>query len=153
MSDKSVVEGASHWSVLLPCSKDEIWAVPQKCLAEIVTLAADTAEPPDQFTWRGQTVPIVDLGAGGSTPWRDNAEATGLVAVILGLKEGSWDYCGVALRGEGLGMKDLAREPVEDAPDCVVEGAISAFRIGEQIYQIPELQELDKRKQRQLCAA
>ena len=153
MSDKTVAESASHWCVLLPCSKDETWAVPQKCLAEIVTLAADTAEPPDQLTWRGQEVPIVDLGAAGSTPWRDSAESTGLVAVMLGLKKGGWEYCGIALRGQGLGMKDLAREAVEDAPDSVREGAISAFRIGEQVYQIPALEELYKRKERQLSAA
>jgi len=153
MSENTMLESASHWCVLLPCSKHEIWAVPQKCLAEIVTLPADSPEPPEVFNWRGRELAVLNLDESGDTPWRDKKEATGLVAVMLGLEGGSWDYCGVALRGEGLGMKDLARESIEDAPDCVAEGAVSAFRMGGKLYQVPELQELCERKERQLSAA
>ena len=138
-------ETASKWCVLLPCSNAEKWAVPQNCLAEIVTLAADTQEPPDELEWRGQSVPILDFGETQESPWADQRAGAGLVAVMLGLKSGAWEYCGVALRGQGLAMKDLARESIEDAPDMALEGSVSAFRMGGEIYQVPKLQELHSR--------
>ena len=49
MSDKP-----SRWCVLMPCSHAESWAVPQNCLAEIVTLHAVDAHPPPEISWRGQ---------------------------------------------------------------------------------------------------
>jgi hypothetical protein len=138
-------EIASRWCVLLPCSKEEKWAVPQNCLAEIVTLATATEDPPEQFQWRGQSVPILDLDQTHESPWADQRAGTGLVAVMLGLKGGAWEYCGVALRGQGLAMKDLARESIEDAPDLALECSASAFRMGGEVYQIPKLQELHSR--------
>ncbi len=153
MSDIPKIENASRWCVLLPCSKEETWAVPQKCLAEIVTLHADAAEPPEQFTWRGQEVPVLDLDSGGATPWRDIREATGLIAVMLGLEGGSWQYFGIALRGEGLGMKDLAREDIEEAADSMIEGSISAFKMGGKIYQVPKLHDIYTRVGQGLSAA
>lgn len=138
-------ETASRWCVLLPCSKEEKWAVPQNCLAEIVTLATEANDPPEQFQWRGQSVPILDLDEAHESPWADERAGTGLVAVMLGLKGGAWEYCGVALRGQGLAMKDLAKESIEDTPDLALECSNSAFRMGGEVYQIPKLQELHSR--------
>ena len=138
-------EKTSSWCVLLPCSKKEKWAVPQNCLAEIVTLPAADEEPPAQFTWRGQEVSVMDLDEKHESSWRDERAGTGLVAVRLGLHGGAWKYCGVALRGGGLGMKDLATESIEDASDHVLESSTSAFSMGGEIYQIPNLQELHTR--------
>ena len=137
----------SSWCVLLPCSKDEKWAIPQNCLAEIVTLPAQDDEPPAHFTWRGQEVPVLDLDKKHELPWRDARAGAGLVAVMLGLQEGSWEYCGVALRGEGLGMKDLASESIEDASELAMAGSSSAFRMGGELYQVPNLQELHVRSE------
>ena len=153
MSDKPEIDETSRWCVLLPCSREEIWAVPQKCLAEIVTLPAETTVPPEYFTWRGQEVPVIDLDHQGVTPWRDKRASTGLVAVMLGLQGGGWKYFGVALRGEGLGMKDLARENIEEAPESKLAGCVSAFKMAGKIYQVPELQELHKRGELSLSAA
>ena len=136
---------ASRWCVLLPCSKTEKWAVPQNCLAEIVTLPAETQDPPEKFDWRGQSVSILDFDEDHDSPWKDERAGTGLVAVMLGLKGGAWEYCGVALRGQGLAMKDLAKESVEDAPELALECSSSAFRMGGEVYQIPKLQELHSR--------
>ena len=138
-------EKTSSWCVLLPCSKNEKWAVPQNCLAEIVTLPAADDEPPAQFTWRGQEVSVMDLDEEHESSWRDARAGTGLVAVMLGLHGGAWKYCGVALRGEGLGMKDLASEFIEDASEHVLENSTSAFSMGGEIYQVPNLQELHMR--------
>jgi len=140
----------SHWCVLLPCSKGEIWAVPQNCLAEIVTLPAEDDEPPEQFTWRGQIVPVLDLDEQHDATWRNDRAGTGLVAVMLGLKDGAWEYCGVALRGEGLGMKDLAVETIEDVPEMALDCSLSAFRMSGEIYQVPNLQELYSRSGAQI---
>ena len=140
MSDKS-----SSWCVLLPCSKNEKWAIPQNSLAEIVTLPAENDEPPAHFTWRGQEVPVLDFDEERDSPWRDARAGTGLVAVMLGLQGGAWEYCGVALRGEGLGMKDLANESIEDASELAMGSSTSAFRMGGELYQVPNLQELHAR--------
>ncbi|MBE9538695.1 MAG: hypothetical protein IMF06_06405 [Proteobacteria bacterium] len=145
MNEDSVDDKPSRWCVLLPCCRGETWAVPQNCLAEIVTLPSDSEEPPAYLNWRGQEVPVVDLDPEHDSPWRDARAGTGLVAVMLGLKGGAWEYCGVALRGEGLGMKDLASEVIEDAPEQVLENCLSAFRMGGEIYQVPKLQELHAR--------
>lgn len=145
MSDESIDDKLSRWCVLLPCSKHERWAVPQNCLAEIVTLPTDSEEPPEQLNWRGQELSVLNLDQDSELPWRDVRAGTGLVAVMLGLKGGAWEYFGVALRGAGLGMKDLAGEAIEDVPELAVEGAASAFRMRDEIYQIPQLQELHER--------
>jgi len=142
MNDKPRDDKPSRWCVLLPCSKGEIWAVPQNCLAEIVTLPAEDDEPPTEFTWREQAVTVLDLDEQHESPWRNARAGTGLVAVMLGLKDGAWEYCGVALRGEGLGMKDLAVELIEDAPDMALDCSLSAFRMAGEVYQVPNLQEL-----------
>ena len=87
----------------------------------------------------------MDLDEKNESSWRDKRAGTGLVAVMLGLQGGAWKYCGVALRGEGLGMKDLASESIEDASDHALESSTSAFSMGGEIYQVPNLQELHTR--------
>ena len=139
MSDNS-----SHWCVFLPCSDAELWALPQNCLAEIVTLPAEGDLPPEEISWRGQSVPVLDLDEEHDQPWRDVRGGTGLIAVVLGLKGEGCDYWGVALRGEGLGMRDISQDEVEDVPDLAGERAVGAFRIGSSVYQIPDLLELQR---------
>ncbi len=135
-------ENPPRWCVLLPCSNDEKWAVPQNCLAEIVTVSAVAEEPPEEIIWRGQAVPVLNLDHRHEAPWRDQRAKTGLIAVMLGLRNGSWEYCGVALRGAGLGMKDLSVESIEDVPEMAMESSVSAFRMGGEVYQVPKLDEL-----------
>jgi hypothetical protein len=136
MSDKS-----TQWCVFLPCSADELWALPQNCVAEIVTVAAHGVQPPERVSWRGQDVPVLDLDAGNEQPWH---ESNGLIAVMLGLKGEGCDYWGVALRGEGLGMMDIAGKEVEDAPQLAQHRSVGAFRLAGSVYQIPDLLALQR---------
>ena len=153
MNEDYIIENESRWCVLLPCSSQETWAVPQKCLAEIVTLPAEGLLPPAKLFWRGRDVPVLDLDMDDAAPWRDSRAATGLIAVVLGLKGGSWDYYGVALRGGGLTMKDLSREEIEDVPELVFEGSSSAFRMNGDVYQIPDMASLPGRRDPERSAA
>ena len=74
------------WCVLIPCSSTQTWAVPQNCLAEIVTLHTDALQPPDELIWRERTVPLLDLGRDDGSQWQQPSRDAGLVAVFLGLK-------------------------------------------------------------------
>lgn len=134
----------SHWCVFLPCSDEEVWVLPQNCLAEIVTVSAAGDRPPQQILWRGKQVPVLDLAAEDEQPWRDSHGGAGLIAVVLGLRDEGCDYWGVALRGEGLGMKDIADDQVEDVPDLALERSVGAFRLHGDVYQIPDLLELQR---------
>jgi len=118
-----------------------VWAIPQNCLAEIVTLQNAGVTPPDRISWRGEEVPVLDLGG---PPWREPGGDSGLVAVILGLKGQGNDYWAVALRGEGLAVKNIANEKIKDLPDRVTERSTSAFELHEVLYQVPDLPELQK---------
>ncbi|MEH6589343.1 MAG: hypothetical protein V7746_03745 [Halioglobus sp.] len=140
MSEKN-----SRWCVFLPCSTEEIWAIPQNCLAEIVTFHDADNHPPQTFSWRGQEVPVMDLGSGGDTPWRDPVGGTGLIAVILGLEGQKHAYWAIALRGEGLAVKNLAKETLTDTPENTREHSSSAFQIRDVVYQVPDLPELQKK--------
>ena len=42
-------------------------------------------------------------------------------------------------------MKDLASESIEDASDHALESSTSAFSMGVEMYQVPNLQELHTR--------
>ena len=48
-------------------------------------------------------------------------------------------------REDGLGMKDLASECIEDPFDHALESSTSAFSMGGENYQVPNLQELHTR--------
>ena len=139
MTDK-----APQWCVFLPCSQDEVWAIPQKCLAEIVTLQDVGETPPEQISWRGKEVQVLDLDDSAASCWRDPVGGTGLVAVILGLKGQGSDYWGVALRGEGLAVRNLSQEKIKDLPEQVMERSTAAFELKDLVYQVPDLPELQK---------
>jgi hypothetical protein len=132
-------EHEPRWCVLLPCSAQERWAVPQNSLAEIVTIQGVGEHPPEQINWRGVDVPVLDLDEDGSTPWRDNEGGTGLVAVLLGLQGEGCAYWALALRGEGLSAQDIGGEQIEDLPDAALPHASAAFRLGGEVYQVPDL--------------
>ncbi len=125
--------------ILLTCSSTQAWAVPQSCLAEIVTVADAGEEPPGEIDWRGGRVPVLDLGADEPGSWRDRRSGSGLIAVMLGLAPDAPGCWGVAVRSTGLGISELAADDVEDAPEEIVEHARAAFRLGGALYQVPDL--------------
>jgi hypothetical protein len=139
MSDRK-----THCCVLLPCSPDEKWAIPQNCLGEIVTVPDAGDQPPQEISWRGRQVPVLDLDQQGQLPWRESSNSSGLVAVILGLRDEGCEYWAVALRGKGLALKELAETAVEDCPDAVLERAVGAFRLDGEVYQVPDLLKLQR---------
>ena len=125
--------------VLLPCGRGRQWAVPQNCLAEMLTLPASEDRVPVQVNWRGVEIPILDFGADDGLPWRDPGNGTGLIAVILGLQGAGADYWGVALRGPGLSVRKIAPDDCRDLPAAVDEHCLAAFELGGQTYQVPDL--------------
>jgi hypothetical protein len=134
-----------QWCVLIPCSATETWAVPQNCLAEIMTLNTDTALPPDEVTWRGRTVPVLDFGSDDGSLWREPHRGAGLVAIFLGLRGEGCEYWGVAVRGEGLRVVGLSPEEVEDEPERASQHATAAFNFNGVLCQVPDLDSFQKK--------
>ena len=134
-----------RWCVLIPCSKQEVWAVPQICLAEIFTLQTESDLPPEEIEWRDRKVPVLDLGAEDGSVWRETRRGSGLIAIFLGLEGEALDYWGVAVRGEGLAVSKVAPDEVRDAPDALAEHATAAFEREGVVYQVPDLAELQKK--------
>ncbi|MEM8563026.1 MAG: chemotaxis protein CheW [Pseudomonadota bacterium] len=130
--------------VVLPCSSDRYWAVPQNCLGEIVTVPTKSETPPEDICWRGELLPVVDFGAKDDLPWRDKLTGAGLVAVILGRKQETCPYFAVALRGDALAIQQLVDEDIEDLPDSEYEYAAAAFRMKGKTYQVPDLWSLQR---------
>jgi hypothetical protein len=125
--------------IVLPCSADRHWILPQACLGEILTLATSGELPPAEIVWRGELVPVVDFGAGGEALWRDPKTGSGLIAVLLGREGESCRFWAVAVRGTGLGVASLDEEEMEDLPEAVQDYASAAFRLQENVYQVPDL--------------
>ena len=140
-----MADNTKRWCVLIPCSSTETWAVPQNCLAEIVTLQADTQQPPKQVQWRERTVPVLDLGYGDGSLWQQPRRETGLVAIFLGLKGEGCEYWGVAVRGERLVVAGLSPDTVEDVPGRALEHATAAFMFNGVLCQVPDLDAFQKR--------
>ena len=139
-----MTEQANTACVFVPCSDSECWAVPQSCLAEIQVVNSTSEDPPDRLEWRGHDVPVVDFGQGGSARWRERRVGTGLVAIFLGLNGENCDYWGVAIRGEGLDLVSIPADELTDAADEAVEHAVSAFKYNDNLYQIPDLDGLQR---------
>ena len=141
-------EQAERMCVLLPCAGDSYWAVPQCCLAEILTLPAGEELAPGWVNWRGVDIPVLDFGEGEIQPRREGGNNTGLIAVILGLEGAGPDYWGVALRGPGLAVREIACADCHDRPDAIHEYALAAFELDGKIYQVPDLPALQGRASR-----
>ncbi len=137
-------ERKSRWCVVLPCGDNELWAVPQACLGEIVTLTPDGDTPPTEVEWRGVSVPVLDVARQHEAPWRDERIGTGMIAVILGLQGDDCPYWGVALRGSGLSQQQFFDDEMEDAPELMADHATAAFRVGDKLYQVPDLSGLQQ---------
>jgi hypothetical protein len=137
-------ENTKRWCVLIPCSSTETWAVPQNCLGEIFTVYTDSEQPPGEVEWRGETVPVLDFGDDDGPQWRDPGRGTGLVAVFLGLKGESCSNWGVAVRGDGLRVVDLAAEDIENVPEQSCEHATAAFNFKGVLCQVPDLDGFQK---------
>lgn len=138
-------DSTKRWCVLIPCSKTETWAVPQNCLAEIVTLYTDEPLPPREVIWRDRIVPVLDLGSDDGSDWQQSHSGAGLVAIFLGLKGEGCEYWGVAIRGEGLRVAGLTPEEVQDVTDCVLEHATAAFMFKNVLCQVPDLDSFQKK--------
>lgn len=130
---------AEQMCVFLPCGADRQWAVPQNCLAEILTLPASEDLVPTQVNWRGVDIPVMDLGTSDGPPWRDAGNSTGLVAVILGVRGEGAEYWAVALRGPGLSVQKVDSVDCRDLPAAVDEHCLAAFELDGRIYQVPNL--------------
>lgn len=125
--------------VLLPCSGELRWAVPQACLAEILTVSADGGEPPELVTWRGVDIPVLDLGSDGATPWQNIRSSTGLIAIVVGVRGVGVDFWGLALRGEDLSVRRVVEGDCEDIPEAVLDSSLAAFSLDGVVYQVPDL--------------
>jgi chemotaxis signal transduction protein len=130
--------------VLLPCSSERSWVVPQRCLGEIVTVPSSEEQPPAEISWRGQLVPVIDFGSGDTLPWRDHRGGAGLVAVVLGRRDEACKYFGVAVRGGALGVSELPEDDIEDLPTTESDFITAAFRMDGNIYQVPDLLALQR---------
>jgi len=139
MSDKS-----ARSCLTLPCSAEEIWAVPKNCLAEIITLYGVDEQPPAQISWRGHDVAVLDMDDSRETRWRDQRAATGLVAILLGIDGLDCRYLGVALRGQGLGLHEIPDADMEDCPQLALPRSAGAFRWNNVTYQVPDLLAIQK---------
>lgn len=130
--------------VLIPCSEDEHWAVPQSCLAEIQVVKSTSASPPAEVLWRGREVPVMDCGSDGALPWAERRAGTGLVAIFLGLEGVGCEYWGVAVRGDGLAIARLSPDNISDASSAARSYATTAFTYNDVLYQVPDLDGLQK---------
>lgn len=134
-----------RWCVLIPCSETESWAVPQICLAEIYTLYTDASAPPEQIEWRDRQVPVLDLGAGDGSVWRESRRGSGLIAIFLGLEGENCEYFGVAVRGDNLTAAKVSADTVKDVPEKKLEHATAAFELDGSVFQVPDLDGLQKK--------
>jgi hypothetical protein len=87
---------------------------------------------------------VVDFGQLDPLPWREPRGGTGLVAVVLGQRDESCRYFGVAVRGGSLGVSKLVDEEIEDLPEAVLDYSSAAFRMHGTIYQVPDLLALQR---------
>lgn len=135
---------SASFCVLIPCSSGVSWAIPQRCLGEIVTVAAADELPPQDISWRGESIPVVDFGPEDVLPWRDPRSDTGLVAIVLGQRDEACSYFGVAVRGGELGVSALADEEIEDIAAALPDYAAAAFLMNGNVYQVPDLLALQR---------
>ena len=132
--------------VLLPVADRLLWAVPQGAMVEVMTVVSDSPAPPARLSWRGADIPVLDIGAGGKAPWQMPRKGTGLVAVFHGLGEGPGAGCwGLAIRGEGLGFRDIVEADCEDRPEELRQNCLAAFAMDNDIFQVPDLPALQTR--------
>ncbi len=131
--------------VLLPVAKGETWAVPQNCLAEILTVQTKEADAPAKVEWRGRQVPVLNLRGEDDAPWCDPRRGAGLVAIFLGLEGEEMEYYGVAVGSDGMGAARITAGVIEDVPDEMTEFATAAFRYEGTTCQVPDLDRLQQR--------
>jgi len=112
-------------------------------LAEIVNLQSFSDEVPQEVFWRDRDVPVLYLGDESAADAKDGRGAK-LVAIFLGLVGEECEYWGVAVRADGLGAVTLAANEVIDSPDAVAEHATAAFNYAGKLYQVPDLDRLQK---------
>lgn len=127
------------WCVFLPCREGETWAVPTRCLAEIVTLTEAGDQPPAHIDWRGARIPVLDLGGDERPEWREAHSGSGRIAVIHGVEGGDREFWALALRGDGLGMESLDENCVEETSEETAAHCTGAFRFRERLYQVPDM--------------
>jgi chemotaxis signal transduction protein len=109
--------------------------------------------PPEEISWRGESIRVVDFGRQDAEPWRDQRGDTGLIAIVLGQRDEACSYFGVAVRGGNLGVSSLADQEIEDLPEALLDYATAAFRMNGNIYQVPDLLALQRAIGRGECVA
>ena len=97
-----MTDSNARMCVIVPCARDVFWAVPQGCLAEILTIPDAGDEPPARVNWRGRDLGVLDLGREQGPQWRNPRSGSGLIMIVLGLAGDGGECWGVAVRGEGL---------------------------------------------------
>ena len=148
-----MTDSAFMQCVLVPCSETDRWAVPQSCLAEIQVVNSTSDSPPESISWRGLEVKVLDFGGEGSPSWCVRRVGAGVVAIFVGVEGSDCEYWGVAVRGNGLTVAPLTTEDIVDAPDKAADYASAAFEYKDVLYQVPDLDGLQKKVAGQRHAA
>ena len=65
----------------------------------------------------------------------------------LGLAGQGQDYWALAIRGEGLSVRQVQAQDCEDRPEEQLDYALAAFALGDVTYQVPDLPALQQRAQ------
>ena len=141
---EAMTEKQKRMCVLLPCAEQLRWIVPQACLAEILTVPEAGEEPPVEVSWRGVDVPVLDFGADSGPAWCNRQSGSGLIAVILGVRGEGAEYWSVALRGNGLAVRNVEDKDCQEEPDAIADNASGALSIDGTIYQVPDLPALQR---------
>jgi len=136
-----MTEQTPCWCVLIPCSENLNWALPQNCLGEIVSAPDYQDTPPKVMLWRGCEIPVIDLGDETDPRLGDRLQEgdNGLVAVVLGLQDDPFPYWGLQIHGTQLAVKDLSAEPLEDIHQDTADLCSTAFQLAGDAYQVPDL--------------
>ncbi|WP_146003536.1 hypothetical protein [Kineobactrum sediminis] len=123
--------------VLLPCAGPHTWAVPQDCIAEIVTMTGSVS---GHLGWRGCEVPVYGPDNYPIDTATDAlAATTAIFVVFFGLRGRGCDYWAVRLQGHGLTSTELSESAIEDRPDLLLPGFLAAFTLAGKTCQVPDL--------------
>lgn len=138
MVTESPVAVAAEACVLLTCSADEAWAVPETVLATIFH-CTDLSSVPQ---WAGQGLPLLDR-AKAEPPGFSGPAAGELVAVFRGGPDGTLPFWGLRLRRPGAHWVVIAADEVTERPDAALPDAIAAFEYRGRLCQVPDLAALE----------
>jgi hypothetical protein len=134
MVTESPASTALQACVLLTCSANEVWAVPEAVLATIF----HCAELPPRLQWSGQSLPLLDR-AEAEPPGFSGPAAGELVAVFHGGPIASLPFWGLRLRRPGAQWVLLSSDELAERADVALPDAITAFEYQGRLCQVPDL--------------